>query len=134
MRTITNHYQDLEVWNLDPWSGQRGPFLVVQTGMAPGDDQLRERLFVLRPDGQWVDIHYYAVTADPELMDQALFTGMPQIMTLLDKLPAKPEVADLNPDEESLRAWLTRTAGSDPVARLRLWLEQYKQRRRDAKA
>ena len=54
MRTITNDYKDAQVLNLGSDS-ECGPYFVTQTGVAPDDALLKTRMFVLRPDGQWVD-------------------------------------------------------------------------------
>jgi hypothetical protein len=50
MRTITNDYKDAQILNLGA-EGERGPYLVTQTGIAPNDPLLKTRMFVLRPDG-----------------------------------------------------------------------------------
>jgi hypothetical protein len=59
MRTITNDYKDAQILNLGS-EGERGPYLVTQTGIAPSDPLLKTRMFVLRPDGYWVDFNAYA--------------------------------------------------------------------------
>lgn len=130
MRTITNNYNDLEVWNLDAFTGQRGPFLVVQMGIAPDDERLRPGLFILRPDGRWVDALYYLASGKPELLDEAIFQDTQQVMALLDRLDPKPEMAEAPLDEASLKTWLESTQGTDPMQRVRDWLEQYRQRHR----
>jgi hypothetical protein len=59
MRTITNNYRDAQILNLG--SGEEGgPYLVTQTGVAPSDPMPKTRMFVLRPDGYWVDFNAYA--------------------------------------------------------------------------
>ena len=50
MRTITNDYRDAQILNLGS-VGERGPYLVTQTGVAPRDSLPKTRMFVLRPDG-----------------------------------------------------------------------------------
>ena len=59
MRTITNDYRDARVMNLGSGS-ERGPYLVTQTGVAPRAERPRTQMFVLRPDGRWVDFNTYA--------------------------------------------------------------------------
>ena len=59
MRTISNNYQDVELLDLGSEGEMRGPFLVMQEGCTPGEEALRESLFVLRPDGCWVDVNVY---------------------------------------------------------------------------
>ena len=67
MRTITNDYRDARVMNLGSGS-ERGPYLVTQTGVAPRAERPRTQMFVLRPDGHWVDFNAYACQGKPEAM------------------------------------------------------------------
>ncbi|TMP90113.1 MAG: hypothetical protein E6L07_15035 [Verrucomicrobia bacterium] len=46
MRTITNDYKDAQILNLAS-QGERGPYLITQTGIAPSDPLLKTRMFVL---------------------------------------------------------------------------------------
>ena len=69
MRTITNDYKDAQILNLGS-EGERGPYLVTQTGVAPDDAFLKTRMFVLRPDGQWVDFNAYVCKGKPEAIDE----------------------------------------------------------------
>ena len=72
MRTLTNDYRDAHVLNLGS-SGEGGPYLVTQTGVAPGDPLPKTRMFVLRPDGYWVDFNAYACQGKPEAIDEIVF-------------------------------------------------------------
>jgi len=47
MHTITNNYRDAHILNLGS-GGERGPYLVTQTGVSPSDPLPKERMFVLR--------------------------------------------------------------------------------------
>jgi hypothetical protein len=44
MRTITNNYRDAHVLNLGT-AGERGPYLVTQTGVSPTDPRTKEWTF-----------------------------------------------------------------------------------------
>jgi len=55
MGAITNDYKDAQILNLGS-EGERGPYLVTQTGVAPSDALLKTRMFVLRPDGHWTSM------------------------------------------------------------------------------
>src|ERR1044071_930825 len=101
MRTITNDYRDAQILNLGA-AGQRGPYLVTQTGVAPRAELPRTRMFVLRPDGKWVDFNAYASQGKPEAMDELVFRTMPEVMTAFGKLFGKPRVVDLPVDKEGL--------------------------------
>jgi len=72
MPAITNHYRDSHVLNLGS-GDERGPYLVTQTGVAPSDAFAKERMFVLRPDGRWVDFNAYACQEKPDAMDEIVF-------------------------------------------------------------
>ena len=56
-------------------------------------------MFVLRPDGQWVDFNAYACQGKPEAMDEIVFPTMAEVMTLFGKLTGPPRVLDLPIDE-----------------------------------
>lgn len=129
MRTLTNNYQDVEVWNLDSWSGARGPFLVVQMGVPPGRENAGEGVYFLRPDGSWVDATHYMASGKPELLDEAVFGTTQEVMGLLAQLDPEAKVAETEVDEEALRSALARAAGQNPMERCRLWLEGYRRRR-----
>ena len=128
MRNLTNFYADLEVWDLDPDRNRRGPFLVVQFGVAPADEQVRERMFVLRRNGQWVDFLYYVTQDKPGVMDETLFASTHDVMELLEQLDLKPQVVDVSVDDSALKRWLERTKGEGPMEPFRLWLDEYHQR------
>src|SRR6266568_8232244 len=98
MRTLTNDYQDAHVLNLGS-SGERGPYLVTQTGVAPSDPLPKTRMFVLRPDGHWVDFNAYACQGKPEAIDEMVFPTMTKVIETFGKLPGRPQVLNLPVDE-----------------------------------
>src|SRR6516162_7110541 len=65
MRTITNYYRDSQVLNLGS-EGSDGPYLVTQTGVSPTAAIPKTRMFVLRPDGCWVDLNAYVCQGNPK--------------------------------------------------------------------
>jgi hypothetical protein len=85
MRTITNDYKDAQILNLGS-EGERGPYLVTQTGVAPSDPLLKTWMFVLRPDGQWVNFNAYACQGKPEAMDEIVFRSMTKVLEAFGKL------------------------------------------------
>ncbi len=129
MRTITNSYRDSHVLNLGS-EGERGPYLVTQTGVAPNDSLAKERMFVLRPDGRWVDFNAYACQGKPEAMDEIVFSTTTQIMETFGKLFRQPQVLDLPVDEAGLKAWLERQKDGNPVEAARAWAAGYQERHR----
>ena len=128
MRTITNDYKDSQILNLGS-EGEGGPYLVTQTGVAPGDPLTKTRMFVLRPDGQWVDFNAYASQGKPEAMDDIVFRSIPKVMETFGNLFGRPQVLDLPIDEKGLEAWIERHS-ADPLQAARAWVEQYKARHR----
>ena len=132
LQTITNHFRAVRLLDLGSKSA-RGPFLVTQSGVAPNDDKARERMFVLRPDGKWVDFNCYACQGRPEVIDELVFSTTAEVMQTLAGLIGKPEVVDLPIDEAGLKAWIARQTSGDLVQAARAWAQQYQERRRQQK-
>src|SRR6266480_4109170 len=129
MRTITNDYRDAQILNLGSGS-ERGPYLVTQTGVSPRDPMPKTRMFVLRPDGSWVDFNAYASQGKPEAMDEIVFSTTTQIMETFGKLFGSPRVLALPVDEEGLKAWLERQKGGNSLEAARAWVAGYQERHR----
>ena len=129
MRTITNSYRDAQILNLGS-AGERGPYLVTQTGVAPSDPMPKTRMFVLRPDGCWVDFNAYACQGKPEALDELVFPTTTKVMEIFGKLFGRPRVIDLPINEEGLKAWIERQEHGDPLEAARSWAKQYKTRHR----
>lgn len=129
MRTITNSYRDAQILNLGS-AGERGPYLVTQTGVSPKDPIPRTRMFVLRPDGFWVDFSAYASQGKPEAIDEIVFSTTTQITETFGKLFGAPRVFDMPVDEERLKAWIERHEQGNPLEAARAWAKEYNTRRR----
>jgi hypothetical protein len=132
MHTITNNYRDAHILNLGS-SGERGPYLVTQTGVSPKDPLPKERMFVLRPDGRWVDFNAYACQGKPEVIDEIVFSTTAEVMETFAKLMGRPQVLDLPVDEVGLKAWIERQKGGNPLEAATAWAMGYKERRRKPK-
>lgn len=130
MKTITNDFRDVELLNINPDATleHRGPFLVVQEGIAPGDERQLVKMFALRPDGRWVDLMYYLSGNRPDSLDAVVFEGSGSVMKLLSNLGPKAQVEEASIDEAGLQAWLTRSANSNLQDTLRQWLRNYRSR------
>ena len=124
MHTLTNNYRDARILNLSS-GGQSGPYLVTQTGASPNDALAKDRMFVLRPDGRWVDFNAYACQGKPEAMDEIVFSTTTQIMETFGKLFGRPQVLDLPVDEAGLKAWLERQKDGNPLEAARVWAKEY---------
>jgi hypothetical protein len=129
MHTITNNYRDAHILNLGS-GGQSGPYLVTQTGVSPSDAFAKERMFVLRPDGRWVDFNAYASRGKPEAMDEIVFSTTTEVMETFGKLLGRPQVLDLPVDEVGLKAWIERQEHGDPLEAARAWAAEYHERYR----
>ena len=127
MRTITNNYRDAQVLNLGTGS-ERGPYLVTQTGVAPRAEIPKTHMFVLRPDGQWVDFNAYACQGKPEAMDDVIFPGLAEVITLFGRLTGPPRVLDMPIDEAGLKAWIARQEGGNTLQAAHAWAAQYRAR------
>lgn len=129
MPTITNNYRDAHILNLGS-GGERGPYLVTQTGVSPKDPIPKARMFVLRPDGNWVDFNVYASQGKPEAMDEIVFSTTTQIMETFGKLFGPPRVLDLPVNEEGLKAWLERHKDGNALEAASAWAIGYQERHR----
>jgi hypothetical protein len=128
MHRITNDCKDAQILNLGS-EGERGPYLVTQTGVGPSDPLLKTHMFVLRPDGYWVDFNAYASQGKPEAMDEIVFSSTIKVMETFGRLFGRPRVLDLPIDEAGLNAWIERYS-SDPLQAVRAWVAEYQKRHR----
>jgi hypothetical protein len=87
-------------------------------------------MFVLRPDGRWVDFNAYACQGKPEAMDEIVFSTTTQIMETFGKLFGQPQVLDLPVDEAGLKGWLERQKDGNPLEAARAWAAGYQERHR----
>src|SRR5258708_39620772 len=129
MHTITNNYRDAHILNLGS-GDERGPYLVTQMGVSPSDPLPKERMFVLRPEGRWVDLNAYACQGNPEAMDEVVFSTTAEVMETFAKLLGRPQVLDLPVDEAGLKAWIERQKGGHPFEAARAWATGNPQRPR----
>jgi len=128
-QTIANDFRAVRLLDLGSESA-RGPFLVIQFGVAPSDAMARDRMFVLRPDRKWVDFNCYACQGQPDVMDKLVFNTTAEVMQTMARLTGKPEVVELPIDEAGLKAWSSRQTSTDPVQAAHAWAQQYKERHR----
>jgi hypothetical protein len=129
MRTLTNDYRDSQLLNLGSPASE-GPYLVTQTGVSPTAEIPKTRMFVLRPDGCWVDLNAYVCRGKPELLDEIVFPSIPKVMEIFGRLLGRARVVDLPIDEDGLKAWIERQQNGHPLEAARAWAVDYKQRHR----
>ena len=89
---------------------------------------VRDRMFLLCRDGEWVDVVSLGAAAKPELWDETLFDNSTQVLVLIDGLDHKPTVKQIETTPEAIEAWLTRTEGQDAEQRIQNLLAIYKKR------
>jgi hypothetical protein len=87
-------------------------------------------MFVLRPDGRWVDFNAYACQGKPEAMDEIVFSTTTEVMETFGKLMGRPQVFDLPVDEAGLKAWIERQKNGNPLEAARAWAAGYQARHR----
>jgi hypothetical protein len=85
-------------------------------------------MFILRPDGQWVDFNAYACQGKPEVMDGLVFQDMSQVMELFGRLFGPVRVLELPVDKAGLEAWLERQKDRNPLQAARDWAVEYRKR------
>ena len=129
MRPITNDHRDSQVLNLGSAESD-GPYLVTQTGVSPTAEIPKTRMFVLRPDGCWVDFNAYVCQGKPEVLDEIVFPSIPKVMETFGRLFGRPRVVDLPINEEGLKAWIEKQESRHPLEGARAWAIEYKKRRR----
>jgi hypothetical protein len=86
-------------------------------------------MYVLRPDGYWVDFNAYASQGKPEAIDEIVFPSTIKVMETFGRLFGRPRVLNLPIDEAGLNAWIERYS-SDPLKAVRAWVAQYQKRHR----
>jgi hypothetical protein len=127
VRNITNDHRDSQILDLGS-VGDPGPYLVTQTGCSPRAEIPKTHLYVLRPDGQWVDFNAYACQGKPEAMDELVFPSIVKVMETFGNLRGPARVLDLPVDKAGLEAWLARQKDKDPLDAARNWGALYKKR------
>ncbi len=112
--TISNRYSDFQLLELSATTDhpeKRGPYMVAQTGSAPGDPEQRECTFALTRRGTWLH-HYILFMLPPELRDRiVVFETVPEVIDLAEGLVGTPEVETI----ESLGQML-HESGFEPAA------------------
>lgn len=131
LRTITNHYHDFEVVDLDP-SRDRGPFVVVQEGCAPGEMTATSKVFVLRRDGSWADAAYYLAGKGRTQLTEIMFEDTREVMKLLQQLAPRPVVANVAASRQEIEEWHRANPQIEPgLNGLRLWAVEFRRRQRE---
>lgn len=107
-RTLSNSFRAVRLVALHefPRSADQGsgPFLVLQTGIAPGSLEVRPSHFVLTRRGTWLRLGAVERLDWETSREHVLFPVAAEVMELLGRLPAVPEVEASAAGEESLDA------------------------------
>lgn len=117
--TITNQFADfqlLEVGKTTAHPENRGPYMVVQTGSAPGDPELRECTFTLTHRGTWLHCYVFFMLPRPIRRQVAVFESVPEVMRLAGGLTGRPVVETIESLQELLREAGFKPTADDPAS------------------
>ena len=126
LRTITNDYRDVQVLELDSRFARGGPYLVIQSGIAPQDDRARERVWVLKPDGTWVDLNAYFAAESGDAIEEAFFESTTAALEVLHNLPIEPQVCDVPISQERLEVFLRQRPEGATLEVFHTWVARFK--------
>jgi hypothetical protein len=84
-------------------------------------------MFVLQPDGHWLDFNAYACQGESEAIDEIVFPSMTKVMETFSTLFG-PESSNVRSTRRDYKLGLNVIA---PIHyKPRVWVEQYKMRHR----
>ena len=122
MPVLTNFADHCDLVNLGLSSGGHGPYILRQSGNAPGSMTLQQDNFLLRKDGTWVlNITVFSLP-EKEIGEKFLFRDIPELISMIDELSSKPLVVEDNLPAGKSRAEITaalQSAASNLISRIR---------------
>jgi hypothetical protein len=89
--SLSNNWNDVHLLKLDPTPGSEGPFAVVQEAVDANDPSQKVRFWMLRRDGQWVDLAVQSILP-AEQRRLTWFDNIREVMALLGSLPTHPAI------------------------------------------
>ena len=93
--TISNRFSEFKLLELSKTTDhpdKRGPYMVAQTGSAPGDPAQRECTFALTKRGTWLH-HYILFMLPQDVRDEiVVFETVAEVMDLAEGLVGTPVV------------------------------------------
>lgn len=122
MPVLTNFADHCDLLNLGFGPNGRGPFVLRQTGSAPGSTSPQQDNFLLRKDGVWVLNLTVFTLPEKEMNEKFLFGTLPELVSVIDQLSGNPLVVeDKLPAGRSREELLTalRSTASNLTSRLR---------------
>ena len=118
-KAITNSFQDfhlLEISKTTHHPEKHGPFMVSQSGSAPGDPELRECTFVLTKRGTWMHLYIFFLMPHTMRHQVAVFDSAAEVMQLAETLVGKPVVETMESLPQLLNDSGCNPAQEDPVS------------------
>jgi len=118
-RAITNHFPDFRLLNVASTTRhpeERGPYMVVQTGSAPDDPEMRECTFALTRRGTWLHCFLFFMMPKPVRRKIAVFETVADVTSLTEGLTGKPFVETMDSLPELLREADFHPAADDPAS------------------
>jgi hypothetical protein len=100
--SLTNDYKNVRLLNLSGDGQQPGPFIVLQDAVESSDSAQRERTWLLRKDGRWVDLIAHFALPENERM-QAWFDSASEVMDFMARLGGKPLILETNLTPQDLK-------------------------------
>jgi hypothetical protein len=91
--SLSNNWNDVHLLKLDPSPGSEGPFAVAQEAVDSNDPSQTVRFWLLRSDGQWVDLVVQSVLP-MEQRRLVWFENVREVMSLLGSLSTHPAVLE----------------------------------------
>ncbi len=120
----------MEIIDLDSTKGVQGPFIVLQSGLKPNSEYTNTRTYILRQDGSWIDVCYYLTHKDPDVLDEAVFNSLGQIIILLGTLPLVPQVIETKIDNGKMAEWIQTNSPGKIREWAQNWIQGYRIRRK----
>lgn len=73
---------------------QHGPYIILQTGYAPGDVGMKAADYLLGRSGEWIAVHWFLRLPVQERRQEFVFGTMAEVVTLMEELCGDVKVID----------------------------------------
>jgi len=96
-RSLSNNFQDVRLVSLASWSkaaeitprDQRGPYVVLQEGYAPGDLAVTVHEYILSRSGKWLALGHFYHLPVADRRAEFVYGTAAEVMKVLGDLPSK---------------------------------------------
>ncbi|WP_035609050.1 hypothetical protein [Haloferula sp. BvORR071] len=73
---------------------QHGPYILLQTGHAPGDLSMKAADYLLGRSGEWIALHWFLRMPVQQRREEFVFGTMTEVVTLMEDLCGDVKVID----------------------------------------